>query len=130
MKNMCLLVRNDRGSAGMKAAVAIAIVGAAVFAGIQLVPLFWGHWSFEADVKTAVRFAFDNHRQDTQKNLRKEIIGLINRIDAEYEDKDVKVTVEQAKKKILVEIWYSRAHSLPFYENPKQFYIRIENTPL
>ncbi len=130
MKDMLSPIRNDRGAAGIKAVIAFAIVGAAIFAAVQLVPIYWDHWDFEDSVNTEVQFAFVKYKgSDIQGLLESEFTRLLTKMGAEYEKKNIKVKVD--KKKIHVEIWYSRSHSLPFYPpNPKQFYINIENAPL
>lgn len=127
MKNMSP-IKNERGAAGIKAAIAIAILGAVIYVGFVLIPIYWDHWDFEDKVKTGVQFAHVNWPRDTKKNLEDHIIGLLSKMRAEYKTKDVKVKVEG--KKIDVEVWYARSHSLPFLTNPLPFYVKVQNTLL
>jgi len=122
---------NQRGGANIGLIVAIAILGAVIFAAVQLGPIFYDHWNFEDDVQTTVKFAWVNYPRNMKKALTDNVTSLLTKIGAEFDPKrSVKVVVDDKSKKIVVEVWYSRSHKLPFYPNPKQFYIRIENTPL
>ena len=130
MKQNISYVTNERGAAGPKAVIALLILAAVIYTGIQLVPIYWDHWSFEDDVKTKVQFAFVNYRDKRERRLTDDVIGMLDEMGADYEKKNVKIEVDEGAKKIKVEIWYTRSHKLPFYPNPKQFYINLENTRL
>lgn len=124
-------MRNEQGSAGVKAIIALAILGAFAYAGIQLIPLYWDHWNFEDDVTTKVQFAFVNYeREKVQEALTASVYGMLDAMGAQYEKKNVRIKIDN-NRKITVEVWYSRTHNLPFYPpNPKPFYIKVENTPI
>ena len=130
MKNTVSKVMNERGSAGMKALIALVILVVIVYAGFQLVPIYWDHWNFQDHLETRVQFAFVNYPNNPDKELADEIYRLLDDMGAQYQKKDVKVTVDPSKKKIIVEVWYWRSHNLPLYPNPKAFYLKIENTPI
>jgi hypothetical protein len=130
MKQNISYVTNKRGAGGPKAIIALLILAAVIYAGIQLVPIYWDHWSFEDDVKTLVQFAFVNYRDKREKRLTDDIINMLDEMGADYEKKNVDVKVDEGAKKIKVKVWYTRSHKLPFYPNPKQFHIDVENTQL
>ncbi len=130
MKQKRLRLTNEWGAAGIKAIIALLIVAAVIYSGIQLVPIYWDHYSFEDDLNTEVRFLFVNVPSEREKHLNNFIVGRLKEMGAKYEDKNVKVDVDDGKKKVKVDIWYGRPHNLPFYPNPKQFYIHVENTPI
>ncbi len=48
---------------------------------------------------------------------------------AQYEEEHIRVDVKDDRT-IHVEVWYSRPHHLPLYQNPKQFYIKVEHRSL
>ncbi len=122
--------RSSQGRAGLQAIIALLILAAVVYTGIQLVPLYWAHWNFKDKVEEKVKFTFVNYSSNHEKKLRSEIISLLKDMGAEYEDKNVKVDVDPRQKKVKVEVWYSKSHNLPFYQNPKQFYVTAESNPL
>jgi hypothetical protein len=131
MKTSMSVRLNERGAAGSKAIIAIIILGVFVYTAIQLVPIYWGHWNFQDSVDTRVQFAFVNYPSKTKENLERDVFRLLDGMkNVQYEKKNVKIDVDGKKKKVVIEVWYSRKHDLPFYPNPKEFYIRSENTPL
>ncbi len=126
------ILTNERGGAGASATVAIAVLAAFVFVVVQLAPIYWDHYNLEDEIKTKIQFAFVNYSSDEiKKNLTTEIEKSLDAIGADYKKKDIRVSVNNKRKKITVEVWYSRPHKVPFYPpNPKQFYIKLENTPI
>jgi len=131
MRRRGIIAMNQRGGAGVSAVIAIAILGACVFVGWELVPIFWEHWNLEDDVKTKMQFAFVNYRGDVKESLTKDIKDALNEMGAQFKEKDLKIKVDERSKKIRIEIWYSRTHKVPFYPpNPKQFYVKVENSPI
>lgn len=136
MRTRKIMTLNERGGTRLSAIIAIAILGALVYVCVQVIPILWANWNFEDAIKNKVQFAFINYK-DVKKELPQDIKKTLDKMGATYKDKDVKVEVEVDqegnKKKIIVEVWYSRTHklpSLPFFQNPKPFYIRVENTPI
>jgi len=127
---MQTLRTKQRGAAPINLIIALVVVGAAVYAGSQIVPLYYYHWNLQDDVKQFVDFAFVNMADKPEKQLNAKFIQLLDEIHATYEKKNVKVNVDESSKKIVVEIWYTRSVKVPFFPNPKQFYIRYENRPL
>jgi hypothetical protein len=129
MKHTGLSITNERGAAGIKAVVAIAILVAVIYAGFQLIPVYWAHWNFEDKVKQKVLYAFNNYT-DVEKELYNEITRMLDRMGVTYDKKNVRVKIDKQTKKIQVEVWYSRTVNLPFFPNPKQFYVKVANVPL
>jgi hypothetical protein len=132
MKDMGFTIRNERGAAGLKAIIAIVILIAVIYTGIQVIPVYLANYNFEDKVKGEITLAFVNYPQDTQKKLEGAIMGMLNDMGATYDKKNVRVKVggDPTGKKIVIEVWYSRTISLPFFPNPKQFYVKVENKPI
>ena len=124
-------ITNERGAAGPKVIIAVAIIAAVIYAGIQLIPIYWDHWNFEDELKTQVRFLFVNVTQKRKEHLEGFAERKLKEMGAQYDEKKgIKVDVENSKKKATVDIWYSRRHKLPLYTNPIQFYIHVESTTI
>ena len=133
MRTRKIMTLNERGGSRLSAIIAIVILGAIVYVGVQVIPILWAHWTCEDTIKNKVQFAFLNIKGDVAKGLTQEVKECLDEMGATYKDKDIKVKVEKESKKIIVEIWYSRSHklpSMPFFPNPKPFYIRVENAPI
>ncbi|MDY6836562.1 MAG: hypothetical protein SWH78_01190 [Thermodesulfobacteriota bacterium] len=116
---------NECGTAWIKAILTLTIIGAFVYAGFQLVPIYWDHYNLQESIRGKLEFAFVNHPRDTQRNIEAEIITLLNSTDADYTREDVRVKVDRSEKIIHVDIWYTRSHKLPFYQNPVELYIGL-----
>jgi hypothetical protein len=126
MKRRVLSKRNECGRVSLKAIITLAILGALVYAAFQLVPIYWDHYNLRESVKEKVTFAFIHHPIYTQETVENQVYDLLDSIGAQYEEEDVRVEVDKLNKEIYVEIWYSRPHDLPFYQNPKEFHIELE----
>ncbi|MDY6987504.1 MAG: hypothetical protein SWQ30_05540 [Thermodesulfobacteriota bacterium] len=123
MSKSPFLVSNECGRAWIKAILALTIIGAFVYTGIQLVPIYWDHYNLRESIRGKLEFAFVNHPRDTQRSIEHEIIKLLDSTDVDYTREDVRVQVDRSEKTIHVDIWYTRSHELPFYQNPVEFYI-------
>ena len=99
---------NERGGAGLSATIAIAIVAACVYVGVQLIPIYWGHWNFEDNMKTLTQYAFVNITGDVKVAVEKEVKKGLDELGADYKNKDVKVKVDTAKKKIIIDAAYTK----------------------
>lgn len=77
---------------------------------------------FEESVTTNIRFAFVNYPRHTKENLTKVIINLLDRINAEYERRNIKLQVDERTREIHVDILYSISQ--------EQYRLRYEHIPL
>ena len=123
-------ISNERGGAGLSAIIALAIVAACVYVGVQLIPIYWGHWNFEDNMKTLAQYAFVNITGDLKIAVEKEVKKGLDELGADYKNKDVKVKVDMARKKIVIDAAYTKTHKVPFLTNPLPFDIHVENTTL
>lgn len=128
MKNFNLRSKQEQGALPIGAIIAIAIVAAIIFVGIQLVPIYWDHWNFKDNANTSVQYVFVRYPREQVKKLQGEIEGGLKAIGADYEEKNVIVNVDERKKTASVEVWYTRSHKVPFIQNPLQFYVTAEKT--
>lgn len=127
MSKLLSMLRNERGDGMITIIVILAIVGAMIFVGIQLIPIFWDHANLRDDILTVLRFAFVNYPQNTKERVTEDVKKLLTKSKAEYKDKDLKIEMKQEEKYLKVQIWYSRTHKVPFFQNPKQFYLEVDN---
>ena len=127
---MCVLRRNEQGSAKILTIIGILILAVLVYAGVQLFPLYWDHGKLEETVRTTMISALVPPYKDVDSNVKQTIITLLDEMGAQYEKEHVKVEVSSDNKSIHVEIWYSRTHHLPLYPNPKRFYSKLDHTSI
>lgn len=116
----------------MKVVIILLVIVAAVgaYAAFQIMPLSWDHARFEQLAKDAMVTALVPPYTNVEETVKKQIAGLLDDIHAQYEPEHIKVTVTSDFKKIQAEVWYARSHGVPFYQNPKQFYSKLEHTSI
>lgn len=133
MRQPSKLLAFQRGGAGPKAIFATLVLIGLVYVGLQIIPMYYDHWTLQDKVKEDVDFAFVNLASSPgtmQEKLSKLITGRLTAIGAEFKKEQVKVTIPDGTQKITVEIWYTRTHKLPFLQNPKQFYFKYTSTTI
>lgn len=128
-KNM---IWNERGDSRVGAIVAVLVLGALIFVGVQLIPIYYDHWTFQDEFnneKLALLFVNYSSEKVKEKAIER-IKGVLKDMNAQFKDKDIKVMVDPQKNKIVIEVRYARPHKVPFIQNPKLFYMKAENTPI
>lgn len=108
----------------------LIVIAVGAYTAFQLMPLSWDHARFEQLAKDAMITSLVPPYTNTEANVKKQITALLDNIHAQYEPEYIKVTVTSDFKKIEAEVWYSRSHGVPFYQNPKQFYSKLEHTSI
>lgn len=126
------MIWNERGDSRVGAIIAVLVLGALIFVGVQLIPIYYDHWTFEDEFNNEkLALMFVNYSADKVKEKAIERIkDLLKDMNAQFKDKDIKVMVDPQKNKIVIEVRYARQHKVPFIQNPKLFYMKAENTPI
>ncbi|MCP4399980.1 MAG: hypothetical protein GY801_22070 [bacterium] len=127
MKRMLM---NRRGSATVFIVIGVVLLAIAAFAAMQLFPLYWDHWNFEDTVENEMLHGLVPPYTDVEGTIAKKIVSLLKNIGADYKEEHIKVEVLPNNSKVFVEVWYTRSHHLPFYQNPKQFYLKSEHATI
>lgn len=116
-----------KGSAPIKAIIAVAILAAVIYAAIVLIPIYADHYSLEDTLKEDIKFAKQNikgkNETEMQKTFTNMIKGYLEDIEAEFDIKNIVVKVDTGKKEITVKGSYRRPHNVPFF--PKEFKLDI-----
>lgn len=120
-------VRFTKGSAPIKAIIAVAILVAIIYAAIVLIPIYADHYSVEDKIKEDIKFAPQRIKGKTETEMQKTftnmIKGYLEEIDAVVDVKNIVVKVDSGKKQITVKGFYQRPHNIPFF--PKQFELDV-----
>lgn len=120
----------EQGSGKIAVIVVLVIAALGGYAAFQIMPLSWEHARFEQLAKDAMIGAVVPPYKDIDKKIHESISASLNEMKAQYQPEHIKVDVSPDFKHIQVEVWYARSHGLPFYQNPKQFYSKLEYTPI
>jgi hypothetical protein len=110
--------------------VILAILGIAGYAASQLFPLYYAHWDLEQGIQTTLMGALTPPYTDVVPKVTQAVTQMLDKLGAQYAKEQVKVELSSDNKTIQVEVWYARPHHLPFYPNPKRFYVKVTHTAL
>ena len=117
-----------KGSAPIKAIIAVAVLVAVIYTAIVLIPIYADHYSLEDKIKEDIKFAPQRIKGKTEEEMQKTftnmIKGYLEEIDAVVDVKNIVVKVDAGRKQITVQGWYQRPHRVPFF--PKQFNLDID----
>lgn len=122
--------RNEQGSGKVIVVILVLLLAVVGYAAIQLAPLHWDHANFEERVKETMISGLVPPFKDVEATVRQKIVGLLDEMGAKYEKEHIKIEISEDNRKIHVEVWYSRKHGLPLYQNPKQFYTKLDHTSI
>jgi hypothetical protein len=120
--------RYERGAAPVVAIIVVLIITIVIFVGFQIGMLQLAYMNVREKTKAAMMYALVPPYEDVDSKVRDKAVELLNEIGAEYKEEHIKIEISDDNKRMHVEIWYSKSHSLPLYQNPKQFYITLDHT--
>jgi hypothetical protein len=120
-------LKNQHGSAKVIVIIVVILLAIAGYAAIQLAPIHWDHANFEKRVEESAISRLTPPFTNVENTVKNEIVGLLDGMGATYEKDHIKVEVSEDNRKIHVEVWYSRSHALPLYQNPKEFYTKFDH---
>ena len=124
------MLKNQLGSTNIVITIALIFLAIAAFAAIQIFPLYWDHWNFEDTVENEMLNRLVPPYSEIESTITQKITRELDGIKAQYSEEHIKVEVLPDNSKVFVEVWYSRPHHLPFYQNPKQFYFKAEHATI
>ncbi|PIE36015.1 hypothetical protein CSA56_01745 [candidate division KSB3 bacterium] len=123
-------LKNERGNATVTIIIVVLVIAIIGFAAIQLAPLYWDHANIEQVVHTTMISEMVPPYQGVEAKVAQKIMSELDVRGALYEKEHIRVHVNDADQTIQVEMWYSRPHHLPFYQNPKLFYLKLRHKPM
>ncbi len=126
MKNRPTNIDRQYGSTAVISAIVLIILGIIIFVAVQLFPLYWDHWNLEDSAKNALKLELVPPYDEVENKIRQTIIGLLDDMAAQYDEEHIQVVLTAETKRIRAEVWYSRNHHVPLYQNPKEFYLNVE----
>ena len=113
MKRSYSTITRERGAAGLKAIIAVAILGAAIYVGVTMIPIYADHYGLEDKIKEDILFASQRFRREEniEEGIKKAIYGYLDYMGVDYEKKDVVVKHDSGGRAISVQLWYIRQHA-------------------
>lgn len=118
----------ERGASPVATIIVVLVIVVVIFVGYQIGMLQLAYMNVKEKTRTEMIYALVPPYEDVDTKVRNKIIELLNEIGAEYKDEHIKIEISDDNKRMHVEIWYSKSHHVPLYQNPKQFYITLDHT--
>lgn len=115
---------HERGAAGIKAIIAVIILGIAIYVAITMVPIYVNHFQLEDNIKEDILFAGQRFRGDLEKEFTAKVLSYLDTLGVDYDKKNVRITIKSEARLIRVELWYERQHKIPWF--PTQFQLYVE----
>ena len=119
--------QHERGRAGFGTLIVLIMLVVSIYTAIQIIRVYNKHWTFEEDVNELVRFAVTNFHGEIQQHITDQIIDMLDCMGAQYDRDQIRVNVDEHEATITVDVWYSQSLKLPFFPQPKQFYISVRS---
>ncbi len=114
----------EHGAAGIKAIVALIILGIAIFVGVTMIPIYSAHYKLEDNIKEDILFAQQRFSGDLEKAFTAQVVSYLDEMGVTYDKKNVRVSINSGARAIKVELWYERPHKIPGF--PTQFQLSVE----
>jgi thioredoxin 1 len=122
---------NQRGRAKLTfLLLAIVIVIVLVVTGIHMLSISHmrqAHRDLQRNVNVQTKTAFVMYPSDTQENLTKSLVSVLDSMKVEYEPHHIQVQANPATNSVDVKIWYSYPYRLLFFSYPQQYYLEATN---
>ncbi len=123
-------IGDERGDSTVIIIIIVLILLIIGFAASQLAPLHWDHANFKQAVQTTMISEMVPPYKGVKETVTQKITAELDGMGALYKKEYIQVDINDTDRTIQVEVWYSRPHHLPFYQNPKQFYLKLRHKPM
>lgn len=121
------LRKAERGAAPVVTIIAVLILAIAVYAGFQIGMLQLTYMNIKEKIKAEMIYALVPPYTDIKAKVNNKIIEALKAANAQYSEEQIMIEVSNDSKSIRVKVWFAKSHSLPLYQNPKQFYIELDH---
>jgi len=116
----------SRGGARLKAIVWLLIVGAGIYVGAKVVPIYFANYQLQDKMQTEARFAMVNHR--TNEEVRDVIYREIQDRDIPARREDIQV--ESSQRGVQIRVDYTVTVDLRVYQFNMHFTPSVESNAL
>ncbi len=121
------LRRSERGVSPVVTIIVVLIIAIVIYAGVQIGMLQLAYMNIKEKTKAEMIYALVPPYTDVAATVKNKIIGLLNESKVQYKEEQIIIEISDDNKSMKVKIWFAKSHSLPLYQNPKQFYIELDH---
>lgn len=117
--------RSERGGSKLNLVLTLAVLGAMVFAGVKIVPVYFAKYQFEDAMQSESRFALTNIPRKGEDDVRQDVWKKAQELGIALKMEDIRVTVERSSVDISAD--YSVPIDLMVYQFTLQFHPHADN---
>lgn len=120
-------LRGQRGEGKLKAIIYTAILAAAVFSAVKILPAYVADYQLSDKIQEIARFGIVNRY--TQEQIREEVFKTVQDLDIPTKKEDIKVSADRSVVKISLDytvpvnliVYQMELHFTPSSENKSLF---------
>ena len=115
----------QRGGSRLNLAFTLAIIGAMVFAGIKVVPVYFENYQFQDSLDSESRFALTGYPKRNEEDIRDDIMKKASDLDIPLQRDAIQVSLGNGKVDISMD--YAVPIDLAVYQFTLQFHPHTDN---
>jgi hypothetical protein len=115
----------QRGGSRINLAVTLAVLGAMIFTGVKVVPVYFENYQFQDSLESESRFALTGYPKRNEEDIRDDIMKKAQDLDIPLQ-RDA-IQVELGNGKVDISMDYSVPIDLAVYQFTLQFHPHADN---
>jgi hypothetical protein len=115
----------ERGGSTVKFILTVLVLGALIFAGVKIIPVYVTNYQFQDSMQTEARFALSGFPRKTEDEVRDDLWKEAQKQGIPARKEDIHVTIEQGVVTITMD--YSVPIDLKVYQWAPEFHLHADN---
>jgi hypothetical protein len=121
----CAVQNAEKGSAKLNLVITLVILGAMIFAGIKIIPVYFADYQFKDSLNSESRFALTGYPKRSVEDVKDDIFKKTQELGIPAKRDDIVVAMENGSVSISLD--YSVPIDLIVYQYTLQFHDHADN---
>ncbi|HXX45440.1 MAG TPA: hypothetical protein VEJ38_11975 [Candidatus Acidoferrales bacterium] len=117
----------ERGGSKLNTLITLVVLGAMIFAGVKIVPVYFANYQLQDAMQTEARFALSSFPKKGPDDLRDDIYKKVQELDVPAKKEAIKATMDPASGSVDLSLDYSVTIDLKLYQWVKLFHLHADN---
>jgi len=117
----------ERGGSKLNFLITVLVLGAMVFAGVKIVPVYVANYQLQDSMQTEARFALSSYPKKSTEDMRDDIFKKMQELGVPGKKEDIKVFVDAASGNVDLGLDYTVLIDLKVYQWVKPFHLHADN---
>lgn len=117
----------ERGGSKLNFLITVLVLGAMVFAGVKIVPIYFANYQLQDSMQTEARFALSSYPKKGPDDIRDDIYKKVQELEIPAKKEDIKVVMDAATGNVDLGLDYSVTIDLKVYQWIKSFHVHADN---